>query len=153
MSVIAIRDGVIAADMAAFYNSAMVPFKDIKLFKSNNRILGGVGNTANTMKLIDHLAIHVGIENRPSLNDNSTVIVFDGKGVRIYEQDYFYDEINFPFMAYGAGIEPALGVMYAGATAIKAVEIASKVLPGHCGNGVMWYNFNDNTTSHPEYLK
>lgn len=55
----------------------------------------------------------------------ATVIVFSAAGpITIYERGLSQAEAAGPFLAYGSGMEVAMGAMWMGASARKAVECA-----------------------------
>lgn len=54
-----------------------------------------------------------------------------------------WDKVLDPFMAYGSGMEMAVGALAAGASAIRAVEIVAEYTDGAAKHGVTAMRFND----------
>lgn len=70
-------------------------------------------------------------------DDHGYVVMVSPAGeVEWYAQDRpFPMKVEQKFMAWGSAREIAMGAMYAGATAARAVEICTEISPG-CGFGV-----------------
>lgn len=58
--------------------------------------------------------------------DATILVMYPDKSVWVFEGSGYY-QMNSPFMALGSGAAPALAAMHMGASAARAVEIATKV--------------------------
>ena len=125
MTTIAYRDGVMAADSMITSNDEWImPYRCPKILRLPNRALVGFsGNLYLQNKFVEWLS--VGGYPQPDLKDTSKAIVAESNGdVRLYQYEG-YAIIEAPFFAIGCGTIPAMAAMHMGASAKRAIEIAS----------------------------
>lgn len=136
MSVIAWDGEVLAADKLATRGDIL--YTTTKIFKIGADAVGTTHCLTSGLKLIGWYKAGAKPEEFPKLNkdtDYAMLIVVNREGVRHYEAEPVGIPITDPFFAWGSGSEFAIGAMAMGASAIQAVEIASKHCSG-CGRGV-----------------
>lgn len=124
MTIIAYKDGIIAADSATFSGQTIINQSTMKIAKSKKGILGGAtGSSTFCQSFRDWIMRECkgkvtfpkddfGIISRPGATG---VEAWDENGVCYYQDAYH---------AIGAGDDFALGVMWAGGSAIDAVKAA-----------------------------
>jgi|SRR5579872_1322793 len=123
MTVIAYRDGIVAADSAAFNGDRRTGTVD-KLTKLKDgsvlAMLGGLGEASRLAAWVI-----AGCKGEQPLGDEGAVVVFRRGGViDIYEKGTKQIATRAPFQSFGAGADMAFGAMAAGATAEEAIAVA-----------------------------
>lgn len=126
MTTVAYRAGVLAADRQTGENGWINPFGVEKVFAiAGQKVAAVTGDYAEAVKLVDWLRVPKG--ERPSLGDNSRVIVLDGRDkLTVYEGGWFFG-IQAEYAAWGSGMPAATAALIMGADARRAVEVASMV--------------------------
>ena len=140
MTVIAYRDGVLAADTLAVRGDSKIGHM-VKIAKAPDGRLGAAGGDAGVGAA--WLAwVAGGFDGDRPLGksddkyvDMGIVVELDG-AMTVYEGTMMPFTITGPYFAIGCGSPEAMGAMHAGASAVQAVEaaIAHDV---HCGGCVM----------------
>lgn len=140
MSVVAVRNGIIAADTGASISN--VKFRSGKLVRQGDVAIGHSGNQADGDTFaqwyfagadMDALPkFHNREGHRPAIDFNAIVLMPDGWELW---DDWFVVDRRIgpqnPFMAIGFGAQAAMGAMHCGADAIRAIEAACAVAE-HC---------------------
>jgi ATP-dependent protease HslVU (ClpYQ) peptidase subunit len=144
MTTIAFRDGILAADRLITEKDTRVPGNAVKIIQNKyGWSVGLAGSVADYHRLGDWVDSYLGAPkkskppNPPGGEYGAIAVSPEGKVFYIERGVMFPANEDAPFVVAGAGGDIALGAMYAGASAIEAVEIASKV-DTSTGNGVMW---------------
>lgn len=138
MTIICVRDGIMAADSAVWSGDVVVGHA-IKILRGRgNALIGCAGAFAATKRFRDWWAdvgpysARYGIETfLPNASEDSgfAALVLDPDGVLYFdEKGNVIDESGFPFSVTGddTAIAIATGAMCAGASAAEAVEICIK---------------------------
>jgi ATP-dependent protease HslVU (ClpYQ) peptidase subunit len=136
MTVIAWKDGVIAADRQV--NSGHLVRLGKKLFREGNSVLGFTGPNDFGLAMVRWKRQGGSPTDFPSCQSNpdyAVLVEASYRGVFIYYQTADAVEQRQPFWAIGQGAELAIGAMAAGATADQAVDIACQ-FSSSCGLGV-----------------
>jgi len=142
MTVIAIRDGVVAADSEVNCTGYQISYGEIdKIYEHRGWIFGAAGSVSACQQFArwmkgsrirpDWQAFH-GIVLRP----DGRVFEFDSSHVPIEIRTHYG-------AAIGSGQNTAIAAMMAGASAIEAVEITAK-LDHECGGPVKVLSLNSN---------
>ena len=139
MTVIAWDGNILAADrlnMSGDTLSTSVKIEELP----DGRVMAIVGRTGNGLALMRWYREGGDAEKWPAFQEDKDrwvrlIVAFpDGLCVE-YEQVCEPMPVYDSFMAWGCGKEAALGAMEMGATAIRAIEVASKWISG-CGRGL-----------------
>jgi hypothetical protein len=136
MTVIAWKDGIIAADRCASTGVLKVPAK--KLIRHGNSVLATCGPVDFGAALVNWFKDGCKHETWPECqkrDDYSILVVANSNGVFLYYQLPVYVDRTRPYGAVGDGAQLAIGAMAAGASATQAVEIAN-LHCASCGFGV-----------------
>ena len=137
MTVIAWDGHVLAADRQATHGDTIASVKKAWPLK-NGGAVAVCGNLSHGLAL--KRWVEEGMERKkfPKLKESEEwtrlIVALPGKSVVMFENTPEAIEIIDPFLAWGCGREAALGALEMGASAIKAVEVASKWVEG-CGRG------------------
>ena len=143
MTVIAVRDGVMASDSRGQYNGIIRPLQ--KIFRRDDYIIGGAGIYDDTNILIDWFVQgQAGMPDYRLIKDDDAdalllVLCRGGKMLRVSRSGYTGD-ITSEFYAIGSGAVAATAAMEMGADAIKAAEIACRIDPD-CGGPIQSMRF------------
>lgn len=131
MTTIAFRAGIMAADSRSTVAGWVNPGTVQKVFRVKDGVAGLTGEPGQAMPLINWLIDPRG--EMPKIGSEARVVhaLSDGT-IEIHEEGGVFRQ-DAEFMAWGSGSPPALGAMYAGATAAEAVEIAAKLDPATGG--------------------
>lgn len=129
MTVIAYRDGVMAADSRVTGNFVTT---GIKLYRKNSRIIGFAGDLHQALVFVDWYFDNK--QRKPDLANESDwyALVASSDGLEEWNHALRPVQIMDRFYAIGSGAEIAMGAMEAGASAKRAAEIACKRADG-CG--------------------
>ncbi len=144
MSVIAWRDGIIAADKmmteTGLHNVCT------KIFKINdNEVLSFAGEIAQGLILVEWYKNGKKEEDWPKFqltDDWTRLIVASAAGVLIYDNHPVAIPIEDEFQAWGCGRDYAMGALSMGASAREAAEVAC-THNVYCGNGLDIFNLRD----------
>ncbi len=132
MSVIVIRDGIIAADTGASFGDVLL--KSNKLSKSDGVSIGIAGNWVQGRLFTEWYFNGADMSNLPAFNNTpgdkpafvALVLKHDGSW-EFWTEEFYRDtdmcEMN-NYMAIGSGKEIALGALHMGASAVEAAEAA-----------------------------
>lgn len=140
MTVIAIKDGIIAADSSCYasgvYAGGMSKIHAVPA-EFGGGFIAGSGAAARVKVAIDAIQKQGG-DARPAKNDEEINLIWlraDGTVWAVEKEATF--QITSPFHAEGSGRAIALGAMAAGASAEEAVRIACD-LEQNCRGPVDW---------------
>ncbi len=127
MTTIAYRDGVMAADSMITSNDEWImPYQCPKIERlADGSVVGFSGNLYLQREFIAWLELPVERGPQPDLKDTSKAIVVNRQGRVRLHQYAGYAEMTAPFFAIGCGTIPAMAAMHMGASAKRAIEIAS----------------------------
>ena len=132
MTTVVYRDGVLCSDSQCSVSGCIQPGSMKKIWRVKNRLVSGTGD-ANRIQLFLRW-VEGGMRGKaPEMGDQSDGILIESDGrVREFEGvgEVYLDA---PFYAWGSGMPAALGALYMGAAAERAVEIAILVDPGSGG--------------------
>lgn len=142
MSVVAVRDGVVASDSQCMESGR--PMFHKKLHRKNGVIIGYVGQMLSGHQFLDWFLAGADRAKLPTFlqyrgNDDSpsfTALVLDGTGLAEWNEYFVPFEIVERFYAIGSGAPAAIAAMHMGADAEKAVEIACEMF-ADCGGEVL----------------
>ncbi len=126
MTTIAYRDGIMAADSAAFADDTYGG-SCVKVFRTKS---GGLAAFCGSM--IFSAAIQAWLQSgegsKPAYGTDVTGILVEADGaIWVVNGDGDRAQLNAPYVASGSGRIAALGAMAAGASAERAVEIACEL--------------------------
>lgn len=133
MTIIAYRDGVMAADSQVTGNFTTL---GIKLHRKSGKIIGFAGDLHQALVFVDWYFDSK--QRKPDIaNENDWVALVASKD-GLEEWNHSLRPVRVPemFYAIGSGAEVAMGAMEAGASAKRAAEIACKRADG-CGGPVV----------------
>lgn len=144
MSVVAWRDGVVAADWMLTAGTLQCSVRKVWRLEDGS-VIAGVGQYEQVLALVEWWRKGRPVEGSPvrrMKEVKATIVVARGRGCW-----YWWEEMNHgmdlglkvrgKFMAWGSGAEVAMGAMAMGASAVRAVEVANRYADG-CGLGVDW---------------
>lgn len=124
MTTLAYRDGVFAADSRVVFGGWRAAYEVEKLYRlPDGTVCGLSGDYSAALKYAKWLADGSGGDT-PSLVDSTVVQLLHDGSITIHEDGASFS-INTLFEAWGSGSVAARAAMYAGASASRAVEIAS----------------------------
>jgi ATP-dependent protease HslVU (ClpYQ) peptidase subunit len=128
MTVIAYRDGVVAADTMAVIDNYVKLSDEIKIAKRNGHLFGMSGDDCPKMEEVVRWFFQK--NKKPLRGFKFECMVITPAGIiQQWDQRARYETLNLPFYAVGSGKEYAIGAMEVGATAQQAVEAAIKWCP------------------------
>lgn len=127
MTIIAYRDGVMAADTCAtdgFLTNCL------KLYKKQGHVIGFCGDVAQAMVFVDWF-FNQKKNRKPDLAQEGEweAMILNKDGVTTWDKSLRPLPISDDFYAIGSGSQLAMGAMEAGATAEEAALIACKRNP------------------------
>jgi hypothetical protein len=142
VTVICVRDGIIAADSQYTIQTnegGSRKFRTKKLFPGKTKdgtdfIIGTAGGGSTSLTF----ARWYGSGKKPPKifaeegQNDFTCLVLQADGLWEYDAYCIGEKIEEPFHAIGCGAKAALGAMHMGATAEQAVEIACRIDPYCC---------------------
>jgi ATP-dependent HslUV protease subunit HslV len=128
MTVIAYRDGVLAADTLSTTDSG-IKSQCVKLYRTNDGgVLGTAGDDSPCLMLLDALN---GDEAMTDALRGATAdivcLLMNHKGVFKIDKWCRPEKVEDEFIAVGSGAQAALGAMHQGATAEESAYVACKV--------------------------
>lgn len=124
MTIVVYRDGVMAAD-------SLVTDHDLrcgavrKIQKINGCLVGAAGGLAEVQMFFAWYAARAGTD-RPVLTDDNFegLVVMPGGQVNWYGHGLLPTRLDAPYHAIGSGFKVAMGALWMGASAERAVECA-----------------------------
>lgn len=130
MSIVAYKDGVLASDTGMFNNGMKFIAPKPKIFRSEQTgiLYGMVGRYASLCKMQEQIADGLIDVPPPNLQEEGSdeyaaVMIYpDGKIKMVFSGGY-EDHTGRPYIALGAPMEMAIGVMEYGGSAIDAVHV------------------------------
>lgn len=139
MSVVAVRDGVIAAD--SNITGGGVKFSISKMLRREDVAIGWTGTWVDGKIFAEWYFAGADLTNPPVYHcrerehdkPDFTAIVLRPEGWEYWHEHLVPEtsrDIAMPFFTIGAGAQAALAAMHMGATAIEAVEVACKCAAG-----------------------
>lgn len=147
MTVIAIRDGVIASDSMATWDGSRAKQYCEKIYLESDYVWGATGYAIQARVMLqgilsdsipedwptyagddDKEKVDFNLIHIPKKSNYSLVDIYDETG---HKDTYCTD----PYIAFGSGMTLALGAMFAGADAVEAVQAAMEHNP-FCGGWV-----------------
>jgi hypothetical protein len=154
MTIIAFRYGALAGDTQTNISGSIYPYKVSKVFKiSPTRLIGFVGEAGLGHRFLRHF-LEAQVEPRwlfdkaPKM-PGSKAIIFDAfstdeTAVSIFEDDtWFTTKLPYDLgVAYGSGMDFALGAMFQGADATEAAT-AARYLDVGCGGDIETLYFGE----------
>lgn len=131
MTCVAVRAGIMAADTQSTFSNmkSIVP----KLARFPDMIIGGAGTVTDRNVLIEWYVQGANRSDPPRFTvygekpDVNLLVLYRDGTVRYVDHWLNNREIKEAFFAIGSGCEAAMGAMYMGADARRAVEIAALV--------------------------
>ena len=121
MTVIAVRDGWLAADTQGAFGQQ--PYHCTKIYRTKAGIVGMAGSSAACLAFVEYFnGGEVPIEH---LSD-SAALLLSPQGIFLYDDSTRGEIVNEPFFAIGSGAPVALGAMHMGATARQAARAACR---------------------------
>lgn len=148
MSVVAYRDGILAADRQCSDAGDMKVGLRTKIFRAHGNLHGCVGNAGVSEAY--RAAIEDSTEMPPPTDDKDwgcLRIQANGTVYRV-SGNFFAVKVEAPYHAIGSGDMVAMGAFYMGATAEGAVQAACEFIYG-CGGGVDVLRLNETTPVEP----
>jgi hypothetical protein len=127
MTVIAYRDGIMAADTIAWTANSSVKVQcrpKIRRLKECGWLLGASGDTADIERFFGWME---GVADRPDFKEEDYFCALCarlGGELFLYTWKLYPFEITHPFFAIGAADQFVMGAMFAGASAEEAVRLA-----------------------------
>ena len=127
MTTIVYRDGVLASDSLCQCSGYKQPGPVTKLWRIKGRLVAGTGELNRIERF--RRWVNAGMRgDAPDMADGSRGIIIEADGrAREFEGVGELLTAIAPFYAWGSGMGPALGALYMGATAERAVEVAMLV--------------------------
>jgi hypothetical protein len=141
MTVIAYRNGVMAADSMVTQEGDVKMMNSVKIICRKGWMLAVSGNLCPPDRLVMDWFFNVedldaySREPMPRFKFDMLTVTPAGK-MQLWDQKGFFEPLNTPFYAIGAGGHYAMGAMEVGANAIQAVRAAIKWSPT-CGGKIV----------------
>lgn len=142
MSVVAYDGRTLAADCQA--TNVDMRTRVSKMLKTPRAVLAWVGDHERGLVLADWYCNGAKPEDWPAFQRTDKwcrLVAMTPTGLYEYEQEPFAQRVTDRHFACGSGRDYAIGAMAAGASAVRAVEIASQYNV-YCGMGVEAYERN-----------
>jgi hypothetical protein len=135
MTVVAYRDGMLAADRLVCDPYAVRVGYETKIFKRNGTFYGFVGPRSE-IEIYQHWLFAPDLKTIPTLNEGISCLCIKPDGIwRFSGKTPCLTKVEAPFAAIGTGAHIALGAMFMGASAEQAVYAAIALDTG-CGGPV-----------------
>lgn len=141
MTIIAIRNGIIASDSRMTYGNAVLSDNTRKIVKAPDGTLAGAsGSAIFCTRFLNWVESGLDEKTMPKprvMNGgvDTGLLYMPGGTIRMIEPSGFYD-VESEYMAIGSGSDFAMGAMACGANAIEAVAAAIKH-EINCGGGIV----------------
>lgn len=144
MTVIAWDGYSIAVDRQATYTDCRVPVQKWRRLESGSVLLwsGGAGEGGLLADLYARGELESKWPEFQKTDDWTRLVVASSEKIVLYEKVPFAQVVYGPFEAWGSGFKYAMGAMWCGADAKRAVECASE-FDTHCGLGVDVFELRD----------
>ena len=140
MTVIAIRDGVLAVDSHIGSNWRMGNVQKSRRLPDGSVAAG----TGNFHVIVAFLSAMEAGGDLPALGGDEVIQMMPDGSVRYWDSGEAHFEIDAPYHAIGSGAQLAIGAMAMGATAVEAVEVACRY-SNTCGLPVVWHMAGEST--------
>lgn len=146
MTVIAYRDGTIAADRLV--TAGQIVYRAKKIIKHDDMLIGAAGDANACIKLIDWIT---GKRKKPRFTPDmwedesdgvDMIVAYKDGRVHRFSNSTEFDVVAEDYIAIGYGAGPALGCMWKGGTAEEAVKAAIQHSSG-CGGPIDILKFED----------
>ena len=136
MTVVVVRDGVMAADTGA--RTGQMKRFVTKLHRVDKAIIGFSGSLLDGLVFVDwwregrnmdHLPefrMYRGADDAPDI----TALVLTPDGLEYWTEHFQPSPVEMPYFAVGSGAMAAMGAMHMGADAIRAAEAACAIADG-----------------------
>ena len=121
MTVIAVRDGVMAADSRGTFGQQ--PYHCGKIYRTRAGIVGMAGESSACLAFAQHFD---GVEVPDEHLKGAAALVLCADGIVLYDESVRGELVQEPFFAIGSGAPVALGAMHMGATARQAARAACR---------------------------
>ena len=121
MTVIAVRDGVMAADSRGTFGQQ--PYHCAKIYRTRAGIVGMAGDASACLAFAQHFD---GVEVPDEHLKGAAALVLCAEGIVLYDESARGERVQEPFFAIGSGAPVALGAMHMGATAREAARAACR---------------------------
>lgn len=131
MTIIAVRHGVIATDSGMWNHDWLIPHSLQKLRVTDLGIIAGAGIYGAVNRTIDWLDKQWDKPKWDDLKEASLILLTPEGKVRFFDEDAWFD-IDEDWFSYGSGMPVANGALYAGGSAVQAVEAAIKYSSPNC---------------------
>lgn len=142
MTVIAYRDGLMAADKKSTYFGVGVTSRKIRRF-GDGSIAGCSGEGGVCRALLEWYATGADPGSYPDAEQKALMLLATSDGsLRLYDGSPFPILIEDEFFAIGSGKDAALAAMHLGHDAAEAVRVACLVDDG-CGRGIDMLDLDD----------
>lgn len=146
MTVVAYRDGVLAADsLSTCYGSRASAV--LKIERVGTWLIGGAGMLGVLVPLRRWVEAGAKLDDPIDFGkiEDSVGMLIDASGELFYASpgDGWLVHNSAEFKAIGSGSDVALGAMYVGASAIEAVS-AAKAIETSCGGSTVWLDVHGN---------
>lgn len=139
MTVIAYRDGILAADKLTQTGSMKATVT--KIYQIGDAMVGVSGTLTLALEMIEWLRAGAAMDRLPDFQktqeDYQPLMMVRDRKIWVYEQGGTPFHVESPYYAIGSGSRYAMAAMWCGKTAIEAVTCASELDTG-CGMGVDW---------------
>ena len=131
MTVIAFRDGVMAADTCAVWFGDLKDMGCHKIMRAGKKLIAcaGIGCPSDAAALKWYKE---GMPPWPEMN--FVMLIAAKKGLKLATTLGGFDLVKAEYFAIGAGAQCAMGAMYMGASAEEAVQAAIKHIDGCAGD-------------------
>ena len=140
MTIIAYKDGVLAADSEMYWGELRCDYPD-KLAIIEGAIIGCSGDIIACRKFVEWFREKGKTPDFEKLKFDAIVAYKDGR-VESWDQRLYPLPITDEFAAMGSGMDFAIGAMAHGATARKAAEIAVRFCKS-CGGKILTKSLDD----------
>lgn len=129
MTTVVYRDGVLAADSLATLGDTKLHGDYKKINRINGHLIGVAGGVADCATFLDWCRAGGELTETKAPEGSYQALVIDpsGKATEVECGKYLPRMNRTKFHAIGSGAPFALAAMYAGATAVEAVKIATKI--------------------------
>lgn len=138
MTILVVRDGIIAADSRLVVDGVITRCQ--KLFIVPDGIIGFAGATGPGQELLHWLQNHActePVKTDEYHRDDLGAILLTRRGIYVYDNSLSPDLIIGRKFAMGTGADLATGAMDRGASAVEAARVACRH-DMHCGGPVRW---------------
>ena len=135
MTIIALRDGIMASDTNTICGGVITP-RSKKIFLKNELLIGVSGNYTAGVMYAEQFCLSRSDATYCRSEDAFQVLIWNGTSAWEDDENYYDIELpKAPFYAIGSGAAVALGAMHQGATAVEAAKIACLV-DTNCGGRI-----------------